>query len=144
MSDQWVKVPGSALKISVAPDGNPWIVNNQKQIFRFDGTDWEKMPGEAMDISIGKEGIVWIVGVKFMGDGYNILKWNGNNWEEDDIQKDGVKIAVDNNGIPCHIGKKGDVYFPIEGSNDWYRGKGKAIGCGGDGSIWIVKPIDKS
>ncbi len=58
----WQIVPGSAVQIAVGQDGDPWIVNNQDQIFHWNDTEgFVQMPGEAISISVGPGGQVWSV-----------------------------------------------------------------------------------
>ena len=73
----WTQVPGGAVKIAVAPDGQPWVINKQGTIFRMtrgatsyvDG-NWQVVPGTASDIGIGADGSVWTIGAA--GDVANI------------------------------------------------------------------------
>lgn len=66
----WVTISGGAVRISVLPNGNPWVVNNGNSIFRWNGNGWEGMPGAAKDIGIAADGTVYIVGT----DG-NVYRW---------------------------------------------------------------------
>jgi hypothetical protein len=58
----WVTVPGDAFRISVGPDGKPWVVTLQRTIYRWVNDKFELMPGRANDIGIGADGTVWVIG----------------------------------------------------------------------------------
>ena len=47
----WQSVQGGAVRIAVAPDGHPWVVNDQGMIYQHT-TDrgWVRLQGEAKDI----------------------------------------------------------------------------------------------
>jgi hypothetical protein len=49
----WKNMTGGAIAISVDDQGNPWVVNESANIFRYNGNGWEKMPGAAHDIGCG-------------------------------------------------------------------------------------------
>jgi hypothetical protein len=36
----WRKIPGSAVRISVGPDGNAWVVNKKDRIYAYNGRRW--------------------------------------------------------------------------------------------------------
>lgn len=57
-------MPGRGKRISVGPDGRPWVVSSKGFIFRWDpaAQRWAAMPGKASDIAVGADGEVWIVG----------------------------------------------------------------------------------
>jgi hypothetical protein len=74
-SARWKKVAGAAMRISVDPSGNPWVVNNTSNIFRYDGQRFVQLPGAATDIGVGADGAAWIIGT----DG-GIYRWEGANW----------------------------------------------------------------
>src|SRR5262245_43984874 len=59
---RWVQVEGFGTRISVAPDGSPWVVNAQNEIYRWSGGRFQKLPGTARDIGVGGDGSAWIIG----------------------------------------------------------------------------------
>ena len=68
----WVQVPGRALRISVGPDGMPWVVTEQRTIYRWASDHFELMPGLANDIGIGADGSVWVIGYSPAAVGYSL------------------------------------------------------------------------
>ncbi len=59
----WIKHSGNLLvRIAVDAQGNPWGVNQRKEIWQYAGGPWRKKPGLANDIGIGANNTVWIVG----------------------------------------------------------------------------------
>jgi hypothetical protein len=108
-----VKMPDCAgVRIAVAPDGTPWVVNKSHLIYRKTATDlWEVMPGTASDIGIGADGSVYIIGTNDVSPtgGFDILKWNGFGW--DTLPNcAGTRIAVMPDGTPWVVNKSHIVY----------------------------------
>jgi len=58
----WNRVSGNGYRIAVGIDGEPWIINLQREIYRRINGKFEKMPDRANDIAIGADGSVWIIG----------------------------------------------------------------------------------
>ena len=101
---------GGAIRIDVDPSGNPWVVDNNDNIFRRSGDEWEQIDGEATDIGVGADGSVWVIGgskTKING-GYGIYRLM--DWEQ--IEKDGgaVQISVDNRGAPWVLNSEEYIY----------------------------------
>lgn len=72
----------AAVRISVATNGRPWVVNSFKQVFRRTSTDpasgtWDgPLPGAANDIDAGKNGYTYIISNTATGGGYTIQVWD--------------------------------------------------------------------
>jgi hypothetical protein len=103
-----IEIDGGAIRIDVDPSGNPWIVDNDGNIFRRSGTEWETIDGEATDIGIGADGSVWIIGTNPVSGGYGIYRWDGRNWEE--VDGGAVQISVDNRGTPWIVDSEDYIY----------------------------------
>lgn len=115
----WELLPNSsAMKISVDPSGNPWIITSDNNIHRWTGSSWEQLPETAQDIDIGADGSVYIIGT---GNSTNphgrILKWGGSYWS---LLPRGaaMKITVDPNGIPWVITIVNSVHY-WDGYDSW-------------------------
>ena len=101
-SGAWESVPGAAVRIAVDPKGVPWVVNDTKNIFRWDGKTWVMVQGAALDIGIGADGTVWVVG----SDGA-AYRWTGDAWKS--VGGSAVSIAVGPDGRPWTVDKDGNV-----------------------------------
>lgn len=144
------KLPYCAgVRIAVAPDGRPWVVNKSNLIFRYrDSTSyWETMPGTATDIAVGADGSVFALGTQEVSPsgGYAIMKWNGYGW---DILAGcaGVRIAVDANGTPWVVNKS-NLVFRYTGNYLWDTITGvnaNDIGIGADGSVYVTGKDDSA
>jgi len=84
------KFVGLGVKISVGPDGKPWVVTGAGTIFQWTGSlpavgypiqgAWKQYPGWASDISVGPDGTVYVVG------GSNVIyRWNGTGWVNEGV-----------------------------------------------------------
>jgi len=103
----WQKISGSAMRISVDPVGNAWVVNNKDHIFAYDGKRWRKQGGRAKDVGCGANGAVWVIGTNREGGGFGIYarkmtinaSWGRIGGAARDIDVDGSGLAwvVNNN-----------------------------------------------
>ena len=132
----WQEVPGGAVRIAVAPNGNPWVVNAAGLIYRYNGSAWEQIGGQARDIGIGADGTVWVIGWTSVAGGYNIARWSGSSWQ--DIPGGAVRIAVDGTGQAWIVNSSGVIFR--RQNNTWVAlpGAGKDIGVGPDGTAWVI------
>jgi hypothetical protein len=99
----WSKIPGSAMRISVDPEGNAWVVNNANQILRYHGNEWILLPGAALDIGVGADGAVWVIGTD-----NGIYRWENNNW----ARKTGgaAQIAAGPSGVVWVVNQGGQIF----------------------------------
>jgi surface antigen len=104
----WQRVDGGAVRIAIAPNGQPWVVNDAGHIFRRVNGTWQRMPGLARDIAIGHNGSVWVIGAGQVPGGFSIHRWTGSDWQQ--IDGGAVRIAVDNGGNPWVVNQ--DSAFP--------------------------------
>ena len=107
----WVQleIDGGAIRIDVDPSGNPWVVDNDGNIFRKIGAKWwEQIDGEATDIGIGADGSVWIIRTSEVNGGYGVYRWSERGWEQ--IDGGTAQISVDNRGTPWIVDSEGYIY----------------------------------
>ena len=162
---QWVQVDGFGVRISVGPDGSPWVVNSRNEIFRSSGgRNFQKLPGTATDIAVGGDGSAWIIGTDS-----NIYRWNGNAWDRirgpasrsASIEPDAPWVVnaaneiyqwngdrfVKQPGTARDVAAGSDVWIVGTdrqiyrfGTNDWspMGGSGDRISAGGAGIAWVV------
>ena len=88
----WQRIPGSAVRIAVDNQGQPWIVSANGRIYRWDGMNWQQIPGQARDIGAGGNS-VWIISARRSSGGYEVYRWNGMGW--DAAGGSGTAISVD-------------------------------------------------
>ena len=125
-----VVVGGAADRIALDPNGVAWVVNSNRNIFRWNGTGWQQMPGTATDVGAGGNK-VWIL------DGVGTPAfWNGTGWTP--VGGTAARISVDQNGIPWVVNAAGNI-FRWNGTG-WQvlSGMAKDIGIGADGAVYIV------
>ena len=121
----WDSVSGGAVRIAVDPAGNPWVVNANAEIFRFDRGQWQRLPGAATDIAIGRDGSVWVIGVLSVAGGYGIYHWNGGDWDQ--VDGGAVRIAVDGAGNPWVVNNRGFIFKYVP-ENRHHKKKHNSIG----------------
>ncbi len=135
--EQWTgsgfkKVIGGAVRIDVGPDGNPWVVNSDSNIYRRNNNQWQKMPGSATDISVDINGNVWITGTNAGGN--TIYRWTKktNNWSA--MWKAGAAVSA---------GGEPTATEALPGQWKWFTGSTISIypdsrvkGTSGDKGFW--------
>ncbi|MBI4404647.1 MAG: hypothetical protein HY537_10820 [Deltaproteobacteria bacterium] len=92
----WKHIPGGAIRIAVAPDGAPWVVNDGGTLFRWNGTAWDVWHSGARDVAISSDGRVWIVSTTPYEGGYQLGSWNGMGWTA--IPQGGTSVAPSPDG----------------------------------------------
>jgi Papain-like cysteine protease AvrRpt2/Tectonin domain len=139
----WKKIANAAaVQICVDPNGNPWVINENEDIFRWDGNSFIPIPDKSKSIGIGLDGSVWMIGTTIMVDtnDYQIFRWNETDTKWDMVYGGGVKIAVDPFGTPYIIDSLGNLKY-LDADN-WEKietlGKVTDFGIGSDGSIWLT------
>lgn len=108
---EWVKMSGEGARIAVDPEGKPWLVNNNGNIYRKKGTTWQQLPGLGTDISIGADGSIWIIGEDAEEVEKPIYKWDEKNWKWSQVNGTAVRITVDTKGIPYVVNAKNMILF---------------------------------
>ena len=109
VNNNWVNVPGGAVRIAVGPSG-PWVVNSAGNIYERVGSTWKSQPGCAHDIGVGSDGTVWVTGCDSTGGGYGIYRWNGSNgWDR--TSGGATNISVGKSGDPFVSNSNGNVYW---------------------------------
>jgi Tectonin domain len=99
---QWDLVPGTAERIAVEPNGNPWIIDRDGKIFKRIANSWQQVSGCAKDIGVGRNNSVWILGCTSVSNrGFPIYSWNGSKWNQ--IPGAASRIAVEPSGNPWAI-----------------------------------------
>ena len=100
----WTKIPGGAMRVSVDPQGNAWVVNNNNNIFRYNGSSWVSMPGTATDIGVGSDGTAWVIGADTF-----IYRWEASGW----VNKTGgaAQIAAGPTGVTWVVQRGGEIYY---------------------------------
>jgi peptidoglycan hydrolase-like protein with peptidoglycan-binding domain len=140
----WTQSDGAALRIAVAPDGVPWIVNSAGNIFRRTSNSatsggWELMPGLGKDIAIGRNGVVGLIGFGLVGGAgdRSIHRWNGSDW--DWVSGGAVRIAVGPSGDPWVVNSAGEIYRgDFAGNWELLPGRARDIGIGEGNYAWII------
>lgn len=115
----WSSISGQGIRISVAPDGTPWVVNKQNRVYRCEDKSagmqapWSRIEGSAVDIGIGANGAVWIVAT-----GGNVYAWVNSEWERHTVPDmvTVANIAVDPNGLPWITTANKEIYRMLSGT----------------------------
>lgn len=155
IAGQWANMPGAALDIGAGGDGSVWIVGTDNNVYRLNAqkNGWEQMPGNSVTrIDVDSDGNPWAVNA-----GGDIFRWDPPHTvmafpesprenPSDDIgywlRKQGETGTF--GGIAPNSRR---MFLPgalvaekklIPGSWKQVPGKAKDIGCGNDGSVFIV------
>jgi M6 family metalloprotease-like protein len=104
----FVRVGGYGTRITVDPDGRPWVVNSLREVWRHDGSGWVRMPGYAQAIDAGANGTVYMIGAGAAAADGGIFRWTGSAWEENGGF--GVEVAVGADGKPAIVNSGAGVW----------------------------------
>jgi hypothetical protein len=111
-----------AVRIAVAPDGSPWVVNNAGNVYHKTSNSpssgvWQFFPGiAASDIGVSAGG-VWAISKTPAPGGFLIYQLVGQQWVLDSNgASSAIRIAVDDSGIPWVVNSAGGVYRKMNGS----------------------------
>jgi hypothetical protein len=134
----WSKLPIAAVDIDVDANNQPWIVNAQHEIWRFNGTAWEQVPGWARGIGAGAQGAVHIVSnIPALG-GYYLQRWTGTQWESVIGGRGGVDVEVDYLGRPWAVTGTGELWLYAGNAWSFKSADASHVGIGGAGSLFVL------
>lgn len=87
---EWFRIDGNGVKIDVAPNGNPYVIDKHGEINLFDGINWRKVSTKVKgyDITLSNEGVLF-----YIGQDANIYK-SVNEIEGKWLQLEGQGIAI--------------------------------------------------
>ena len=132
-----------AIRISVDPDGNPWIIQKGGWIMHWKNDEFVGMPGRARDISVGAEGSVYVIGYNTFKKGHGIwkLKLSEKGFPPSWIQQSGYgkRITVDEKGFPWVVTDERKIYRKTPKKWKLIKGRLDDISIGPEGSVVGVR-----
>jgi hypothetical protein len=141
----WEELNGQGVRLAVTKDGDPWVVNDEQEIYRRKGGNWEKMPGSGLDIGIGGDNVAYVIGTDNDEEGNGPVKRWYNELYEWSVTKgrSGVAVDVGPEGVAFVVDSKNDIYR--QKGDSWQQLPGKAIdvAVGNDGSVYVCGAKDK-
>jgi hypothetical protein len=132
----WARVPGGAVKIAVAPDGTPFIINSAHRTYEWSGSTWVPGPGTLTDIALGADGSLWAIGTNPVPGGFGIYQWTARGWAR--VAGGAVKIAVAPDGTPFMINSAQNFYAWTGSTWIHFPGTLTDIAFGADLSLWAI------
>ncbi len=103
-------------RIAVDPQGNPWIVDFNGNIWHLVNGSFQELPtGLARDIGVAPNGIVWVIGTNSSNGSFQVWSWNGSSWTAN--AGSGEEIDVAANGDPVVNGADGKTWIMDGGPN---------------------------
>lgn len=145
-SQQWQKLPGSAIDISIGANGSLWVVGNSAEkygnyIYNYDpkNNNWKKSPtGIGITISVDPDGRPWIIDKKG-----HIFRKKGKNWQElpgtaTDICAANFPLVYITGTDECEFGYSIFKWNEKEWKWNIIDGVGVKIAVEPDKKIWII------
>jgi hypothetical protein len=132
----WTQTSGAGIKIDCDNIGNAWVVNSNNQLFKYSSNTWTEQTKKAIDVGCGG-GKVWLISTEPSDGGFMIYRLDGTSWVP--AWGAGVSIDCDYSGNAWVINSYGQL-FKYTSVGTWVAQSKKArdVGCGEDGSVWIV------
>ena len=97
------------MRIDVGPGGDPWVVQEDHSILRWNGAGFfMRVPGFALDIAIGGDGRPWKTNYVAGAYDQGIFNWNGAAWEQ--IPGAAQRITSDFRGQASVVSRDGRVW----------------------------------
>jgi hypothetical protein len=128
-------MPGGAVRVAVADDGNAWVINAAGNIYQWNGAAWLQRPGAATDIGAGG-GETWVIGTNAVGGGnYGIYQYVNNSWLP--VAGGGVRIAVNSHDSAWVLSAAGGIYKYQTFFDSFVPVPGGGVDVGG-GQGWLV------
>lgn len=129
----WMGTGGEARRVDVDPDGVPWAVTGQGDVYRLRGETWRRMPGKAEDVGIGADGSVYVV-----GNSGEVYSWNESSFSWSSQGGDAERITVAD-GTPWVATNSRKIYR-LRGGGNWQNipGRARDLAAGPDGTIWAA------
>jgi hypothetical protein len=94
----WVTLGGRhGIRVSSnAGSAGTWMIQDDGDIYRWNGSSWTLQPGCATDIAVGADNTVWTLGCSSVSGGnHKLNKWNGSAWVQDSSSGAyGVRLSV--------------------------------------------------
>lgn len=105
----WTAISGGVTRLAVQSNGNLAALNENDEIFAYDGSSWTQLAGKAKDVAIGGNAI-FILGDQWRdtGGGWNIQFWNGSGWSP--YSGELKELAVKPDGKPMGVNAQRQVY----------------------------------
>ena len=138
-TQDWRKVgKKGAKRVAVSPDGTPWILNDENNIYRATSGGWKRVPGKATSITIGADGSVFILGPIKAKTGYKIYQLDREQKIWKAVPGRGMRLAVDFTGVPWVISTAQMIFKQT--TEGWLKltGRSKIIMGGQDGSMYVL------
>jgi Tectonin domain len=128
--NDWDRMEGQGVAISVDRTGNPWVVNASTEIYQSQGGRFVPRSGKARDVGAGDE--VWLIGTD-----NQIYRRGPNDWMP--MGGRGERIAAGANGTAWVVNDAGEIFQWRDGEFHLVPG-GNAmdVGANAAGQVWIV------
>lgn len=92
------RFPGRFEHVAVAPDGEPWIIDEKQELARQGTSGWESFRSGTASVSIGANGAMWVLdatgGVYRLGDASGLWFRREGRFREISVGPDGAPWAV--------------------------------------------------
>ncbi len=132
--------PGDLSRISVDPDGNPWGINRDGEVFRHQDKRWTHVKGvsDAVDLGVGGDGTVFVTTAarriyKWDPDKDKLIFLKGQKGERIDVSRRGDPWVIDRNKI-----------FRLErGAFIQVKRRAIDIGVGPDDSVFMISTTNR-
>ncbi|MEP6609499.1 MAG: tectonin domain-containing protein [Burkholderiaceae bacterium] len=102
----WTIVPGGAVSIDVDPRGNPWVVNDSGEVFRYESGAWQLTSMRGTALTVSADGSVWLLGQERVPGGHSIHRLTTKGWRK----APGGAVAISAGRVPWLVNSEGRIY----------------------------------
>ena len=136
-STNWIPMTGGAVKISVANNGDLWVVNSSGMLWKWNGSSWGNpiRTGDTQDVGCGADGSIVITTNDRNSSGGQILKLINGQWVEFSSIGRAKRVDVDSYGNVWVVNGAGDLYRWNGSWTPLITANAQDVGCGPNGIV---------
>lgn len=127
----WDTFPGTLKEISIAGEDGIWGISPTGDLLTYDEGEWRRILRDIQDVGIGAAGNLFALGDGLIYESLTGVTWTG-------FSGAGKRVDVASDGTPFIVSQTNYIYTRIDGVWDRLPGRAIDVGCGADGSVYMV------
>jgi len=122
--------------IDVGPNGNPWLVTDDGQIWHHNGSKWLRRGGGGKDVAVDGNNVPWVTAEPKIGNDWAIWRHNGRSWTQ--MSGNSTRIVGGPGPMVMASDKSGAIHYWTGGKWEHARCCAADIAMAGNGNMWVL------